>query len=206
MGAKSDWQGSAIGHFPSSTWPTVHHTPQTHGDDPLTRVQAAVLTPIPTILRGKNDLSHRPLKLSLAPPVFTRCMNAALSFLHLQEIKILSYLDDWLICAHSHERVAESTALTHIKTLGLTVVNEKCNFTLNQKVTFNTSVRGQHSSSPATIPVKRIGEGTNIPTTDGHARSGLRGDAVRPAVFKTTTGVVQCPPLGRQAGSRNTTI
>jgi hypothetical protein len=51
-------------------------------------------------------------------------MNAALGFLHLQGIKILSYLDDWLICAPSHESVAESTALTHINTQGLTVINE----------------------------------------------------------------------------------
>lgn len=127
-------------------------------------------------------------------------MNAALSFLHLQGIKILSYLDDWLICAPSHERVAESTALTHINTQGLTVINEKCNFTPNQKFKFNTSVCGQHSSTPATIPVESIGESMNIPTTDGHARDVLRGDTVRPAVFKTTSSVVQQIPLGPQAG------
>ena len=37
--------------------------------------------------------------LSLAPHIFTRCMRTALTSLCLIRIKIILYLDDWLICA-----------------------------------------------------------------------------------------------------------
>ncbi len=41
--------------------------------------------------------------LSLAPRTFTRCMDAALAPLRHQGVRILNYLDDWLVCAQSEE-------------------------------------------------------------------------------------------------------
>ncbi len=44
-----------------------------------------------------------PFGLSLAPRIFTKCVEAALTPLRQQGIRILAYLDDWLICARSKE-------------------------------------------------------------------------------------------------------
>lgn len=64
-----------------------------------------------------------PFGLSLAPRVFTRVISAALAPLQLRGIKILPYLDDWLICAPSREQVVRNTeeVLAHIQSLGFTV-------------------------------------------------------------------------------------
>ena len=50
-----------------------------------------------------------PFGLSLSPRVFTRVVGAALSSLQLSGIKILPYLDDWLICAPSRGQVMQDT-------------------------------------------------------------------------------------------------
>lgn len=47
--------------------------------------------------------------LSLVPRVFTRVVSATLAPLQLLGIKILPYLDDWLICAPSREQVIRNT-------------------------------------------------------------------------------------------------
>ncbi|XP_036956139.1 uncharacterized protein LOC119020706 [Acanthopagrus latus] len=64
-----------------------------------------------------------PFGLSLSPRVFTRCVAAALSPLQAQGMKILPYLDDWLVCAPSRSQVTSDTAtlLSHVAQLGLRV-------------------------------------------------------------------------------------
>lgn len=64
-----------------------------------------------------------PFGLSLSPRVFTRCVTAALSSLQSQGVKVLPYLDDWLICAPSQSQVVRDTAslLSHVTRLGLRV-------------------------------------------------------------------------------------
>ncbi|XP_034530069.1 uncharacterized protein LOC117805448 [Notolabrus celidotus] len=45
-----------------------------------------------------------PFGLALAPRVFTKCVEAALSPLRSSGIRIFSYIDDYLICSHSREQ------------------------------------------------------------------------------------------------------
>ncbi|XP_032363907.1 uncharacterized protein LOC116677742 [Etheostoma spectabile] len=48
-----------------------------------------------------------PFGLSLAPRVFTRCVEAALSPLRNSGIRIFSYIDDYLVCSHSREQAVK---------------------------------------------------------------------------------------------------
>lgn len=48
-----------------------------------------------------------PFGLSLSPRVFTRCMAAALAPLQSRGVKVLPYLDDWLVCAPSRAQVVQ---------------------------------------------------------------------------------------------------
>ncbi|XP_077060691.1 uncharacterized protein LOC143712393 [Siphateles boraxobius] len=68
-----------------------------------------------------------PFGLSLAPRTFTKCMDAALAPLRLQGIRVLNYLDDWLILAQSRNLVAHhrDIVLSHIQSLGLRLNSEK---------------------------------------------------------------------------------
>ncbi len=53
-----------------------------------------------------------PFGLSLAPRTFTKCMDAALSPLRQMAIRILNYLDDWLVLAQSEaELISHRTLL-----------------------------------------------------------------------------------------------
>ena len=79
-----------------------------------------------------------PFGLSLAPRIFTRCMRAALTSLCLSGVKILPYLDDWLICAPSFREARQVTArvLSHIEALGMSVNLEKSSLLPMQQTTF----------------------------------------------------------------------
>ncbi|XP_074533298.1 uncharacterized protein LOC141796211 [Halichoeres trimaculatus] len=79
-----------------------------------------------------------PFGLSLSPRVFTRCVKAALAPLQSQGMKVLPYLDDWLICAPSQSQVVQDTAklLAHVAQLGLRVNYKKSCLKPSQRVTF----------------------------------------------------------------------
>ena len=51
-----------------------------------------------------------PFGISLAPRTFTRLMDVALSPLRQGGIRILNYLDDWLVCAVSEEQCCHHVA------------------------------------------------------------------------------------------------
>ncbi|CAM4653335.1 unnamed protein product [Leuciscus chuanchicus] len=71
-----------------------------------------------------------PFGLALSPRVFTKVVEAALFPLRQHGVRILIYLDDWLILAHSRDQVCEhrDLVLRHLARLGLRVNQEKRNF------------------------------------------------------------------------------
>ncbi len=62
-----------------------------------------------------------PFGLALSPRTFTKCVDAFLAPLQLQGIRILNYIDDWLILAQSEQTVVRhrDVILAHMKELGL---------------------------------------------------------------------------------------
>ncbi len=68
-----------------------------------------------------------PFGLSLLPRVFTKVAEAALVPLKEQGVRILNYLDDWLILAQSRDQLCEhrDLVLSHLSQLGLQVNWEK---------------------------------------------------------------------------------
>ncbi|KAK3543012.1 hypothetical protein QTP70_008698 [Hemibagrus guttatus] len=79
-----------------------------------------------------------PFSLALLPLTFTKCMDAALALLRLQGIRVLNYLDDWLILAHSKAMAAShrDVLLAHMRSLGLRITPEKCVLSPSQGSTF----------------------------------------------------------------------
>ncbi|XP_075948857.1 uncharacterized protein LOC142951249 [Anarhichas minor] len=64
-----------------------------------------------------------PFGLSLAPRVFSKCVEAALSPLRNSGIRIFSYIDDYLICSHSQEQAVRdsATVIKHLTDLGFNI-------------------------------------------------------------------------------------
>ncbi len=98
-----------------------------------------------------------PFGLSLAPRTFTKCMDAALSPLRQMGIRILNYLDDWLILAQSEvELLSHRTLiLSHLERLGLRVNLRQLswdNSVDNSVVRFLKGARRLNPPRPLTVP------------------------------------------------------
>ncbi len=79
-----------------------------------------------------------PFGLSLSPRVFTKVAEAALVPLREQGVRILNYLDDWLILAQSQDQLCEhrDMVLSHLSQLGLQVNWEKSKLSPVQRNSF----------------------------------------------------------------------
>lgn len=91
--------------------------------------------------------------------MFTRVVAAALAPLHEEGIRVMPYLDDWLIQAASREQAARDTArvVSHVQGLGLRVNWEKSMLTPSQRVTF-VGMTLDSVSMVATLPPETSGE------------------------------------------------
>ncbi len=79
-----------------------------------------------------------PFGLSLSPRVFTKVAEAALVPLREQGVRILNYLDDWLILAQSQDQLCEhrDMVLSHLSQLGLQVNWERSKLSPVQRISF----------------------------------------------------------------------
>ncbi|XP_056316727.1 LOW QUALITY PROTEIN: uncharacterized protein LOC130231264 [Danio aesculapii] len=79
-----------------------------------------------------------PFGLSLAPRVFSRCMEAALSPLRHKGLRISAYLDDYLICARTRERAERDaeTLSSHLTRLGFRINNAKSQLIPSQEIEY----------------------------------------------------------------------
>ena len=79
-----------------------------------------------------------PFGLALSPRVFTKVAEAAIAPMCERGVRILNYLDDWLILAQSREQLCEhrDMVLSHLSHLGLRVNWEKSKLTPGQRISF----------------------------------------------------------------------
>ncbi|KAL0153220.1 hypothetical protein M9458_051474, partial [Cirrhinus mrigala] len=104
-----------------------------------------------------------PFGLELSPRTFTKCVDAALVPLRLQGIRILNYIDDWLILTASESLAARhrDVVLAHMKALGLRLNAKKSVLSPSRRTTYLgvvwDSTTMQARLSPAQI--ERVKEG-----------------------------------------------
>ncbi len=79
-----------------------------------------------------------PFGLALAPRTFTKCVDAALSPLRAGGMRILNYLDDWLILAQSRDTLLShiDSLLIHLESLGLCVNRRKSILAPSQSILY----------------------------------------------------------------------
>ena len=79
-----------------------------------------------------------PFGMSLSPRVFVKITQEAIAPLRHKGIRLLNYIDDWLICANSAQEVALHTKVTiaHLQTLGFSLNWEKSVLVPSQQITY----------------------------------------------------------------------
>ncbi len=79
-----------------------------------------------------------PFGLALAPRTFSKCVDAALSPLRASGMRILNYLDDWLILAQSRDTLLShiDSLLVHLESLGLCVNRRKSILAPSQSIMY----------------------------------------------------------------------
>ncbi len=95
--------------------------------------------------------------LALSPRTFMKCVDAALVPLRLQGIRIMNYIDDWLIVAQSHQLAVwhRDVVLAHMKELRLWLNAKKSVLSPLQRTTF-LGVEWDSTSMQACLSPARI--------------------------------------------------
>ncbi len=142
-----------------------------------------------------------PFGLAVSPRTFMKCVDAAL---RLQSIRILNYIDDWLILAHSEQMAVRhrDDVLAQMKELGLRLNAKKISITENHLsrrgvafdhdagtvVSCSDRVDSHHSQESQRRPVTH---GQAVSKTAGSDGSCVQHDTFWPAVHETPTVVAQ---------------
>ncbi len=150
-----------------------------------------------------------PFGLSLSPRVFTKVVEGALTPLREVGVRILNYLDDWLILAQSREQLGDhrDLVLRHLSQLGLRVNWEKSKLSPVQRISFlGVEVRlGEYDGTPhggtcpssAELPefLQRQKCGTTETVSEAPGAYGIRScsHAARIASYETTSALATLP-------------
>ncbi len=145
-----------------------------------------------------------PFGLSLSPRVFTKVVEAALVPLREAGIRILNYLDDWLILAQSRALLCEhrDMVLSHLSRLGLQVNREKSKLSPTQRISFglgqphSTSLRGAcsvNAEMPGVSPAQEGGSTETFSEAPGAYGILSRYHAARIASYETASALASRP-------------
>ncbi len=148
-----------------------------------------------------------PFGLALSPRTFTKCVDAAPAPLRLQGIRILNYIDNWLILAHSEQMGVghRDIVLAHMKEFGVkNKCQEKCAFSITEDHLSGHGVGFDHNAGTFVSCSDRIDshcsqESQRRPVIHCQAVSKIAGsdgsyvqrDTFWPAVRETPTVVAQ---------------
>ena len=120
------------------------------------------LSEVPTIRMAQHSLLFKALcfGLSPAPQVFTRVFGVVAAHLHAQGVRLLRYLDDWLILGDSPESVARSlrTVSNLCDDLGVRINVKKSDWTPSQRTIYLGMVLDsrQFRASPSPERIERF--------------------------------------------------
>ncbi len=146
-----------------------------------------------------------PFGLSLSPRVFTKVVEAALVPLREAGIRILNYLDDWLILAQSRALLCEhrDMVLSHLSRLGLQVNREKSKFSPTQRISFlgmeldsvNLTARlsEERAEMPGVSPAQEGGSTETFSEAPGAYGILSRYHAARIASYETASALASRP-------------
>ncbi len=148
-----------------------------------------------------------PFGLSLSPRVFTKVVEAALVPLREAGIRVLNYLDDWLILAQSRALLCEhrDTVLGHLSRLGLRVNWEKSKLSPVQRISFLgmeldsvnlTSLSGACSVDaelPGVFPAQEGGSTETLSEAPGAYGIRSHCHAARIASYETASALASRP-------------
>ncbi|KAI2649105.1 Transposon Ty3-G Gag-Pol polyprotein [Labeo rohita] len=115
-----------------------------------------------------------PFGLALSPRTFTKCVDAVLAPLRLRGIRILNYIDDWLILAQLEHMAVQhrDVVLAHMKELGLRLNAKKSVLSPLQRTTYLGMVSpgaGCHGTGVAEALFVRLSPDRTAPGSSGES-------------------------------------
>ncbi len=181
-----------------------------------TRLRDSVRQATSQVQRHSRDVGgspERPCGLSLSPRVFTKVVEGALTPLREVSVRILNYLDDWLIVAQSREQLGDhrDLVLRHLSQLGLRVNWEKSKLSPVQRISFlgveldsvsmTGTPHGGRCPSSAELPefLQRQECGTTETVSEAPGAYGIRScsQAAQIASYETTSALATLPGNSR---------